>query len=116
MCNIKMQSKIILPHDTKRRIFSIAINNGWNTQVVQILCERRDGEFIFKGNILSMIPKPVELSHNWVLTDFKYQEPAFYARLFNKSEEGSFEVPTGRTKVGVIINPVPGTTKLNLFQ
>ena len=49
--------------DIKRCIREIVTNNGWNTQVVQILREIRDGKFIFKHNILSRIPKPVELSH-----------------------------------------------------
>ena len=39
--------------DTKRNIREIAINNGWNTQVIQILCEKRNGKFLFRGNFLS---------------------------------------------------------------
>ena len=29
---------------------------------------------------------------------FKYQEPDFYYRLFDESENGPFEAPPGRTK------------------
>ena len=38
------------PCDTKRCIRQIAINNGLNTCIVQILGDKRDGKFIFKGN------------------------------------------------------------------
>ena len=48
--------------------------NGWNKQTVQILREKCDGEFIFKGNLLCILPNTAELSHEWVLTNFKYQE------------------------------------------
>ena len=61
------------------------------------MCEKRDGEFIFKGNLLSRLPNNVELSYNWVLTNFKYQEPYFYSIFFDDSERRPFEVPTGRT-------------------
>ena len=47
--------------------------------------------------MLSILPKHVDLSHEWVLEMFKYQEPAFHAILFDKSEEGLFEVPPGCT-------------------
>ena len=53
--------KINFPRDTKQHIREIVINNGWNTQIVQILCEKRDGHFLFKVNLLSRLPKPVEL-------------------------------------------------------
>ena len=51
-----------------------------------------------------------------VLTNFKHQESAFYALLFNKSEEGPFEVPPCRTKVGVIRKSVPGDPKLYVLH
>ena len=51
-----------------------------------------------------------------MLTSFKHQEPAFYTRLFDDPEEGPFEVPPCCTKVGVIIKPVPGDTKLYFLQ
>ena len=35
---------------------------------------------------------------------------------FNDSEEGLFEATPGHTKVGVIIKPVYGSTKLYVFQ
>ena len=47
----------------------IAINNGQNTQVVQILHDELSGGFIFKVNMLSRITKPVELSHKDILTN-----------------------------------------------
>ena len=50
------------PRDTKRRIWEITINNGWNTYIVKILCETRDVIFIFKEKNLSRLPKPVNLS------------------------------------------------------
>ena len=40
--------------------------NGLNTQDLQILCDEHDGKFHFKGNMKSRIPKPVELSQEWV--------------------------------------------------
>ena len=61
--------------DTKRRIQEIAANNGWNTQIVQILCEIRGGNFLFKGNFLSRLSKPVELTYKWINKCFNYQEP-----------------------------------------
>ena len=60
--------------------------------------------------------KTVELSHTWVLTNFKYQETEFYSRLFDESEEGPFEVPPGLTNVGIIRKSVPGATKLYVLQ
>ena len=58
---------IFIPHDTKKRRREISINNGYNTQVVQILCGERVVKFIFKGKLLRRPPKPVEISHEWVL-------------------------------------------------
>ena len=60
------------------------------------------GMFRFKGNLLSILPKPVEISHEWVLKSFKYQETSFYARLFDRYEEVTFEVPPDRRNFGVI--------------
>ena len=65
----------------KQRICIIAINDRWNTQFIHILREECDVMFQFKVNILSILPKTVEISHEWVLKIFKYQEPEFYARL-----------------------------------
>ena len=39
-----------------------------------------------------------------------------YARLFDESEYGSFEVPPGNTNVVVIRKIVPGSPKLYVFQ
>ena len=38
----------------------ILIKNGWKTQIVQILRDKCDGKFIFKGNFLSRLPNTVE--------------------------------------------------------
>ena len=43
------------------------MKNGCNTQVVHILCKKRDGKYNFKGHIRSRLKNPVELSHQWVL-------------------------------------------------
>ena len=75
---------------TKRLKNKTTINNGWNSHIVHILCEKCDGKFIFKEKILSRLPKTVEISHEWVKTNFKYQEPEFYSRLFDDSEKGHF--------------------------
>ena len=53
--------------------------------------------------MISILPKPVELSHERILKIFKYQEPEFYSGLFDKSEKGPFEVPPDYMKVYVII-------------
>ena len=60
--------------------------------------EKRHGKFIFKGNIPSRLPKPIEISHEWFLKIFKYQEPEFYSRLFDESEKVPFEVSPGFTQ------------------
>ena len=83
--------------DKKRRIRLIVINYGWNTHIVHILREGHDGIFLLKGNFFSKLPKPVGISHEWIKTDFNYQEPDFYSRLFDGSKK-IFEVPPGRTK------------------
>ena len=72
--------------------------------------------FHFKLNRLCKLPKPVELSHNWILTNFKYQEPESYTRLFDYSEEGYFEVPTGFTKAVFIIKLLSCAPNLYVFQ
>ena len=61
--------KINLTRDTNQHIHKVTISNGM---------------FNFKGNILSRLPKPVELSHKWVLTNFKYQEEEFHDILFDE--------------------------------
>ena len=63
-----------------------------------------DGKFIFKVNMLSRLLKFGELSNEWVLINLNYQEPVFYAKLFDDSEEGPSGVPTGCTHVGIIRN------------
>ena len=78
----RFNNKINFPRDTERHIHIIAKQNVCSTQVVYIFHGERDNKFIFKVNLLSILPKPVELSHEWVLTNFKYQEPEFYAILF----------------------------------
>ena len=78
--------------------------------------EESDGKFHLSRNLLSRPSNTVELSHELVLTNFKYKEPEFYARLFDESEEIPFEVTPGRTNVGIIRKPVPGTPKLYVLQ
>ena len=70
----------------------------------------------FKEIMLSRIPKPFELSHEWVLKNSRYQEPSLYTISFYKSEKGPFEVPIGRTKKDEIRKLVPGSTKLYVLQ
>ena len=79
------------------------------------MCEERDGNFYLYGNIIIRIPNPVEPSHEWVLKIFKHQDTEFYIRLFDESEEGTFEVNPVHKKVGVIIKLVPGDYKLYVF-
>ena len=71
-----------------------------------------DEKFHLSGNIISRLPNLVEISHNWLLKVFNHKETAFCARLFGESEEDNFEVPPYCTKVGLIIEPLPGATKL----
>ena len=94
----------------------MTIENGCNTYIFQILREEHDGKFYFKVDILSILPNPVELSHHWVLTNFNYRDPSLYDRLFDESEEVTFEVTPGRKNVGIIIKPVPGDPKLYVFR
>ena len=93
----RINEKIKFTRDTKQRIRKISRNNSWNTQVVQILREEFDGKFLFKENMLSILPKSVEQSHEWVLTKFKYQEPEFYATLFDELKR-TFLSPSGAYK------------------
>ena len=84
--------------EVKKIVCKNAMNNGWYTHVFQILRKERDGKFIFKVNLLSRLTNPVEISRDWALTNFKYQEPEFYSRLFGEAGKGPFEVPMGHTK------------------
>ena len=77
---------IIFLRDTEGRICINEINNGWNTNNVHIFHEELYGKFLFKVNLLSRLPKPVELSNKWILKNLKYQYPVFYSRLFDDSE------------------------------
>ena len=72
---LRINKKTNFPHDTKWRIYTIAINNVWNTHIIQILREECDGRFHLFGNRLNILPNTVELSHEWVLMNFKYQDP-----------------------------------------
>ena len=47
----RVNQKINLPCDTKRRIRETAINNVWNTQLVQILREKRDKTIFSKKHL-----------------------------------------------------------------
>ena len=44
--------KIKFPHDTNQHIQEIVINNGFNTHIVQMLCEICEGDFIFERKFL----------------------------------------------------------------
>ena len=62
--------------------------------------------------MISIVSKTFDTSKKWVLKNLKYQEPAFYARLFDRSEEGPFKFSAGHMKVIVIKNCIPGSLKL----
>ena len=66
--------------------------------------------------MLSRLTNTVEISHKWVLINFKYQEPSFYDRLFDNYEEGPFDVPSGHMKVVVIRKSVPGSPKFYVWH
>ena len=81
--------------------------------------EERDGKFHLSVNMISRIQNHVELSHEWELINLKYQESEFYASIINQYEGGPFIVPPGRTKIGrigVIREPVPGSTNFYVFK
>ena len=80
------------------------------------MCEEKDGKFYLKRNFLARLPKPVELSHKWVLGNFNYQEPSCYAKLFGKYEEASFECLPDHIKANLIIKQVLGAPKLYILQ
>ena len=88
MALIKREKSIINkktnPRDTKWHIWEIIINSVWNTQISQILREKQYGKFLFRVNFLRILINPVELSHEWDLMNFKYQEPEFYSRSFDE--------------------------------
>ena len=73
--------------------------NCRNTQFFHILFEKCDGKIHFEGNILSRLPKPIELVHKLVLTNFKYQELGFYSRLFDGFKKGTLKTPSRCTKM-----------------
>ena len=78
----------------------------------QIFYEEHDRKNHFYGNLLGRLSLPVELSHEWVLTNSKHQELSFYAILFDDSGNGPFKVPPSCKKVGIIRKSVPGAPKL----
>ena len=104
----RFNQKIKFPRNTKQRICETEIKNGWNPQVVNTLREESDGKFIFKGNMISRVPKNVELSHKWILKNTKFQEQVFYAGLVDESEKRPFKFPPGRIKKDKIRKSVPG--------
>ena len=116
MSKIYSQSKIKFPRDTERGIREITIKNCQNTQIVQILREKCDEDFIFKVNFLSRLPKLVELKHNWIKKNFNYQEPEFYSRFFDESENGLFEFTPALIKTYDKNKSVPDAPKLYILQ
>ena len=69
--------------DTRLNIPEITIINDWNIQVIHIFHEGSSGKFIFNGNILYRILQLFELSHEWILKNFKYQEISLFDRIFD---------------------------------
>ena len=51
--------KMKIPRDTEQHTQEISTNNGWNTQVIQILREEPGGKCLFKVNMISRPQKPV---------------------------------------------------------
>ena len=62
------------------------------------MCDICDKNYLFKGNLISRIPKPVELPHECIKTNFKYQDPEFYYRLFDESGNEPFGFSPRRKK------------------
>ena len=62
----------------KKHICKILKHNGWNKQIFQILQEECYVKFHFSENILSGLTNIFEISHKWVLTNFRYQGKSFY--------------------------------------
>ena len=51
-------------------------NRKWLEQTyLQLLREERGGKFLIKVNMLSRLSKSVGISHERVLTNFKYHDP-----------------------------------------
>ena len=80
----RVNKKRDFPRDKKHCIQEISINIVWNTHIVQILREIRDGKFLFRKKIISIIPKNVVLTYKRIKTNSKYQEPEFYHQLFDE--------------------------------
>ena len=76
----------------------------------------RYGKFLFKVKFISRLLKPVELTHKWIKTNFNYQEPDFYSRLFDKSVNWTFEVPPGCIKTCDLKKSVPDDSTLCVLQ
>ena len=51
-----------------------------------------------------------------VIENFQVSASIIYARLFDESKEGPFEVPPFRTKVFLIRKPVPDSPKLYVLK
>ena len=62
----RVNQKTVFQRDTNQHIREITISNGCNTQIVHILCEMCDGNFIFNGIFPSRLSKPFELTHYWI--------------------------------------------------
>ena len=92
-------------------------NKIWlgHTDCLDIAWEAWWGCF-FKVNVLSRLPKPVELSHNCIKKIFKYQGPEFYSILFYESENTPFEVPPGLTKTCDKNKSIHDAPKLYVLQ
>ena len=74
---INIQSRIDFPRDINQYISITTIINLWNKKVVNILGEERNGIFLSNVTMLSRLPKPVELSHKWVLKNSSIRSQNF---------------------------------------
>ena len=61
LAKYNFNNKMNFPSDKNQHIEEIEIHNGCNTQTVQILHEKRYGNFIFKGKFIIRLTKPVGL-------------------------------------------------------
>ena len=89
---------------------------GWNLQAAQILREERDGEFIFKENMLSRVPKPVELSHEWFLNISSIRSQNVSLEYLMSKKKTLFEVPAGHKKFDEIRKSISGAPKLYILH
>ena len=102
-------------HDTKQRIQEIAINNGWNTHIVQILHEKSDANLFSKEIVY--VDYPNLLAYHTIesirISSIRSQSLIY---IFDESESGPFEVPSGLTETNYQNKSLPYATKLYVLQ